>query len=90
MTTGRITTQEIGTGINALRRRQATGREEMIGLVGVARTALAPDGQLAERGELWEAVSDQPVSAGDEVEVTAVDGLRLHVKPYLKKKEVRA
>ena len=80
----------IGTGINAMRRRPATGREEMVGLVGVAKTALAPDGQLAVRGELWEAVSDQPVSAGDEVEVTAVDGLRLHVKPYLKKKEVRA
>ena len=80
----------IGTGINAMRRRPATGREEMVGLVGIARTALAPDGQLAVRGELWEAVSDQPVSAGDEVEVTSVDGLRLHVKPYLKKKEVRA
>jgi membrane-bound serine protease (ClpP class) len=80
----------IGTAINALRRRPATGREEMIGLVGVARTTLAPDGQLAVRGELWEAVSDQPVSAGDEVEVTAVEGLRLRVKPYLKKKEVRA
>ena len=80
----------IGTGINALRRPPVTGREEMVGLVGVARTALAPDGQLAVRGELWEAVSEQPVSAGDEVEVTAVDGLRLHVKPYLRKKEARA
>jgi len=80
----------IGTGVNALRRRPATGREEMVGLVGIARTALAPDGQLAVRGELWEAVSEQPVSAGDPVEVTAMDGLRLRVKPYLKKKEVRA
>jgi membrane-bound serine protease (ClpP class) len=80
----------IGTGINALRRRPATGREEMVGLVGIARTALTPDGQLAVRGELWEAVSEQPVSAGDQVEVTAVDGLRLRVKPYQKTKEVRA
>ena len=80
----------IGTGINALRRRPTTGREEMVGLVGIARTALAPDGQLAVRGELWEAVSEQPVSAGDQAEVTAVDGLRLRVKPYLKQKEVRA
>ena len=80
----------IGTGINALRRRPTTGREEMVGLVGIARTALAPDGQLAVRGELWQAVSEQPVSAGAEVEVTAVDGLRLRVKPYLKNKEVRA
>ena len=85
-----LTLLVIGTGIRALRRPPATGREEMVGLIGIARTALAPDGQLAVRGELWEAVSDQPVSAGDEVEVTAVDGLRLRVKPCLKKKEVRA
>lgn len=85
-----LTLLVIGTGIRALRRRPATGREEMVGLVGIARTALAPDGQLAVRGELWEAVSEQPVSAGDEVEVTAVDGLRLRVKPFVKKKEVRA
>lgn len=85
-----LTLLVIGTGFRALRRRPATGREEMVGLVGIARTALAPDGQLAVRGELWEAVSEQPVSAGDEVEVTAVDGLRLRVKPFVKKKEVRA
>jgi membrane-bound serine protease (ClpP class) len=85
-----LTLLVIGTGIRALRRRPATGREEMIGLVGIARTALAPDGQLAVRGELWEAVSEQPVSAGDEVEVIAVHGLRLRVKPFVKKKEVRA
>jgi membrane-bound serine protease (ClpP class) len=80
----------IATGINALRRRPVTGREEMVGLIGIARTALAPEGQLAVRGELWEAVSEQPLSAGDQAEVTAVDGLRLHVKPYLRQKEVRA
>ena len=85
-----LTLLVIGTGIRALRRPPATGREEMVGLIGIARTALAPDGQLAVRGELWEAVSEQPVSAGDEVEVTAVDGLRLRVKPSVKKKEVRA
>jgi len=88
--TSAFTLLVIGTGINALRRRPVTGREEMVGLVGIARTALAPDGQLAVRGELWEGISEQPVSAGDPVEVTAVDGLRLRVKPYLKKKEVRA
>jgi membrane-bound serine protease (ClpP class) len=79
----------IGTGIKALRRPAATGREEMVGLIGIARTALAPDGQLAVRGELWEAVSEQPVPAGAEVQVTAVDGLRLRVKPYVRKEEVR-
>jgi membrane-bound serine protease (ClpP class) len=78
----------VGMGVRALRRRPATGREEMVGLVGIAKTALAHRGQLAVHGELWEAVSEQPIRPGDEAEVTGVDGLRLHVKPFSKKKEV--
>jgi len=77
----------VGLGVKAMRRQPMTGREEMVGLVGIVKTALAPQGQLAVRGELWEAVSDQPLRPGDEAEVTAVDGLRLRVKPS-KKKEV--
>jgi membrane-bound serine protease (ClpP class) len=71
-----------------MRRRPVTGREEMVGLVGIVKTALGTEGQLAVHGELWEAVSEQPLSPGDEAEVTGVDGLRLRVKPYLRKKEV--
>ncbi|HEX8751090.1 MAG TPA: NfeD family protein, partial [Nitrospira sp.] len=78
----------VGLGVKAMRRRPATGREEMVGLVGIVKTALAPQGQLAVHGELWEAVSDQPLRPGDEAEVTGVDGLRLRVKPFSKKKEV--
>jgi len=77
----------VGLGVKAMRRQPMTGREEMVGLVGIVKTALVPQGQLAVRGELWEAVSDQPLRPGDEAEVTAVDGLRLRVKPS-KKKEV--
>jgi membrane-bound serine protease (ClpP class) len=83
-----FTLLSVAMGMRAMRRRPATGREEMVGLVGVAKTALAPRGQLAVHGELWEAVSEQPLSPGDEAEITGVDGLRLHVKPYLKRKEV--
>jgi membrane-bound serine protease (ClpP class) len=52
----------------------------MIGLVGVAKTGLSPRGQIAVRGELWEAMSEEPVEVGSKVEVTAVEGLTLHVK----------
>ena len=45
-------------------------------------------GQLAVHGELWEAVSEQPLDPGDEAEITGMDGLRLRVKPFSKKKEV--
>jgi membrane-bound serine protease (ClpP class) len=75
----------VGLGVKAMRRRPVTGREEMVGLVGVATTALAPRGQLAVHGELWDAVSEQPLRPGDEAEVTGVDGLRLRVKPFSKK-----
>ena len=77
----------VGMGVKAMRRRPVTGREEMVGLVGIVKTALTPHGQVAVRGELWEAVSEQPLQPGDQAEVTSVDGLRLHVKPLPKQKE---
>ena len=80
-----VTFLMVGMGMKALRRPAATGREEMIGLVGIVKTALTPHGQLAVRGELWEAVSELPLQPGDEAEVTRMEGLRLHVKPVSKK-----
>ncbi len=77
----------VGMGVNAMRRRPVTGREEMVGLIGIAKTALAPHGQLAVHGELWEAISDQPLRPGDEARVTRVEGLRLHVTPLTTQKE---
>jgi membrane-bound serine protease (ClpP class) len=71
----------VGMGVRAMRRRPATGREEMVGLVGIVKTALIPQGQLAIHGELWEAISDRPLQPGDKAEVIRVDGLRLYVKP---------
>jgi len=80
----------VGMGVKAMRRRPMTGREEMVGLVGIVKTTLAPHGQFAVHGELWEAVSEQPLQPGDEAEVTGVDGLRLRVKPRSKQKEARS
>jgi membrane-bound serine protease (ClpP class) len=77
----------VGMGVRAMRRRPATGREEMVGLVGIVQTALTPHGQLAVHGELWEAISDRPLQPGDKAEVIRVDGLRLYVKPLSKQIE---
>jgi membrane-bound serine protease (ClpP class) len=77
----------VGMGMKAMRRRPATGREEMVGLVGIVQTALTPHGQLAVHGELWEAISDRPLQPGDKAEVIRVDGLRLYVKPLSKEAE---
>jgi membrane-bound serine protease (ClpP class) len=77
----------VGMGLRAMKSRPLTGREGMVGLIGVAKTALAPQGQLSVHGELWEAVSEQPLQPGDQAEVTRVEGLKLYVKPVSPKKE---
>lgn len=58
-----------------------TGAEGMRSLRGVAWTALDPRGKVRVRGELWNAEASEPVAAGGEVEVVAVEGLTLRVAP---------
>ena len=62
-------------------RRPVTGRDGLVGARAVARTALVPEGKVFLQGEWWNAVSEAEVAAGAEVEITAVDGLTLHVRP---------
>jgi membrane-bound serine protease (ClpP class) len=63
-----------------LRRRQVAGVDEMIGLIGRAQEALAPEGSVFVRGEYWTARADQAIAAGERVEVVAVEGMRLRVR----------
>jgi membrane-bound serine protease (ClpP class) len=59
-----------------------TGRDSIIGQVAVARTALEPRGMVFLHGELWQATTNsRPVQAGEQVVVTAIDGIRLTVSP---------
>ena len=61
------------------RRRAVTGAEALVGQTAVVSSAT----QVRVAGELWEARSDEPLVPGEEVEVTAVDGLTLRVsRPY--------
>ena len=67
--------------VRAHRRQVTTGAEGLVHEVGVARTELAPAGRVFVHGEIWRALSEAPVSPGAEVEVVAVEGLRLRVRP---------
>ncbi len=78
----------VGMGIRALRGRPTTGGEGMIGLIGIAKSKLAPEGKVVVQGELWDAVSEEPQRAGDHVEVTGIEGLKLRVRPTSRKGEV--
>jgi membrane-bound serine protease (ClpP class) len=64
----------------AQRRKASTGVEGMVGLRGRAATDLGPEGWVEVQGERWRARGEAPVDSGQEVEVVAVDGLRLHVR----------
>ncbi len=57
-----------------------TGREGLVGEAGIARTDVAPRGKVSLHGEIWNARSDAPVKKGEEVVVTAVDGLVVEVR----------
>jgi membrane-bound serine protease (ClpP class) len=48
--------------------------------VGIARGALAPEGQVMVQGELWRAVARTPVEEGSRVRVVDVNGLTLTVE----------
>jgi len=68
--------------IAAQRQPPIMGQAAMIGQTGEALTAIAPEraGQVATRGEIWNATSAEPISSGARVRVTAVDRLTLVVR----------
>jgi len=59
-----------------------TGTEGMLRRRGVARTGLDPKGKVRVGGEVWNAVASEPVIAGTEVVIVAVEGLTLEVTPW--------
>jgi len=63
------------------RQAPVTGVEGMVGAIALARSDVAPRGQVFVRGELWEAISESPIQKGEEAEVRSVDGLTLTVSP---------
>ena len=60
----------------------------LVGQVGVAKSRLGPSGTVQVASELWSAVSDgeEVIKAGDEVEIVAVEGVRLRVRKVAQKR----
>ena len=72
---------QIAVWLKWRKRKSITGIESMVGAPGRAVTTLDPDGQVKVWGQLWSARSSERVEVGDDVTVTAVDGLKLEVAP---------
>jgi membrane-bound serine protease (ClpP class) len=69
--------------VGAQRQRATTGTQGMIGERGRALSTIGPGemGRVATHGEIWHAVSNRPIQPGEDIEVLAVSGLTLHVRP---------
>ncbi len=75
----------LAVAVKARRAPVVTGREEMIGGIGEARTDIADTGSVWVHSELWNARAASPLQAGDKVRVMDMDGLTLVVERYNEK-----
>lgn len=69
----------------AMRARLAqpiTGAEGIVGMIGTARTDIAPDGQVMAKGTLWRARTlGAAIPQGAQVKIRSISGLMLIVEP---------
>jgi membrane-bound serine protease (ClpP class) len=72
----------IGKGIAAQRKKPSTGKEGLIGEIGVAlsNSSINMTGLVMIHGEIWESESETEIEKGDKVEVYGIKDLKLIVK----------
>ena len=64
-----------------LERKARLGADAMVGAHAMAMEPLAPEGHVLVEGEIWRAVSSQPLPAGAALRVTGRDQMLLRVEP---------
>ena len=62
------------------RYRLRSGPETIVGQTAVVIDECAPVGRVRFQGEIWKARASDPISEGESVRITAVDGLTLAVE----------
>jgi len=76
----------LSKGIRIQWKKPVTGREGLIGKVGITKTVLDPVGTIFVYGERWQASTEgEIIKEGEEVEVLEVRGLQLIVKKCIRK-----
>lgn len=71
----------LSLAIRARNRPVVTGTEEMLSEIGVVEHDFEDKGWIKIHGEIWKARSSQPLKAGQQVKVVAVNDLDLDVIP---------
>jgi membrane-bound serine protease (ClpP class) len=70
----------MGKAYRTWKSKPTTGREGLVGEQGVVRRRIDPNGQVQIHGEIWSARADEPIEAGEPVQVVGAEGLTLHVR----------
>ncbi|MEE8403554.1 MAG: nodulation protein NfeD [Candidatus Hydrothermarchaeaceae archaeon] len=70
----------IGFVIKAQKKRPTTGMDGMVGMLGVARSDVDPEGNVFVHGELWKARADKAVRKDRKVKVVGMENLVLTVE----------
>lgn len=71
----------IGMALRARRRPVVSGRDELLGMEGVALGDFSGEGSVRIHSEIWRARTVRPVRRGERVRVTGIQGLILAVEP---------
>jgi membrane-bound serine protease (ClpP class) len=72
----------VGAGVRAQFLPVRAGRETLLGkTIPAAARIDAGAGKVFVEGEYWNAVSEVPIESGHPVEIVAINGLTLKVKP---------
>jgi membrane-bound serine protease (ClpP class) len=70
----------VGLGLRAQRAKVSTGDKGLTGETGVAKSDVYETGSVFVHGEFWNAYSDERIVEGTNVEVVAVEGMKLKVR----------
>ena len=72
----------LSLGLRAQFKKRQTGKEGIIGEVGVAKTDIKPSGgTVFVHGEYWNAISDKQIKKGSNVKIINVEEMILKVEP---------
>ena len=72
----------LGAAVRGRHYPVVSGREALVGAIGMVTSDLDPIGQVRVRGEVWTATAQEgPVPQGASVQVVGIEGLQLKVVP---------
>lgn len=70
----------LGFAVKSQLSKVKTGKEGLVGETGIARTDIDPTGKVTIHGEIWQATSNKPVKAGEQIIVVSTDRLTVTVE----------